>query len=151
MERNSVDAERESTKVKLLEYFEQETQLSPLNHFDAVITDIKKHGLFIELIESQAFGFVHISNLGEDHYFVSSNENSIVGKRDRQIFNLGDRIKVSVLKVDRFKRQIDFKIAELETAQAQQNKARGKGRNYQASSAKELNKLRKQRRSARKH
>ena len=151
MERNSVDAERESTKVKLLEYFEQETQLSPLNHFDAVITDIKKHGLFIELIESQAFGFVHISNLGEDHYFVSSNENSIVGKRDRQIFNLGDRIKVSVLKVDRFKRQIDFKIAELETAQTQQNKARGKGRNYQASSAKELNKLRKQRRSARKH
>ena len=126
MERNSVDAERESTKVKLLEYFEQETQLSPLNHFDAVITDIKKHGLFIELIESQAFGFVHISNLGEDHYFVSSNENSIVGKRDRQIFNLGDRIKVSVLKVDRFKRQIDFKIAELETAQTQQNKARGK-------------------------
>ena len=116
-----------------------------------MITDIKKHGLFIELIESQAFGFVHISNLGEDHYFVSSNENSIVGKRDRQIFNLGDRIKVSVLKVDRFKRQIDFKIAELESVQTQQNKARGKVRNYQASSAKELNKLRKQRRSDRKH
>ena len=149
-ERNSVDAERESTKVKLLEYFEQETQISPLNHFDAIITDIKKHGLFIELVESQAFGFVHISNLGKDHYYISSNENSIVGKRSKEVYNLGDRIKVSVLKVDRFKRQIDFKIAELDSPHSKQSKPKAQGRNFQAGSAKELNKLRKLRRSARK-
>lgn len=149
-ERNSVDAERESTKVKLLEYFEQETQISPLNHFDAIITDIKKHGLFIELVDSQAFGFVHISNLGKDHYYISSNENSIVGKRSKEVYNLGDRIKVSVLKVDRFKRQIDFKIAESDSPHSKQSKPRAQGRNFEAGSAKELNKIRKLRRSARK-
>ena len=47
-ERNSVDAERESTKVKLLEYFEKELTLITPKLFDAVITDLKNHGLLIE-------------------------------------------------------------------------------------------------------
>ena len=147
-ERNSVDAERESTKVKLLEYFEQELKINPPNDFDAIITDVKKHGLFIELVESQAFGFVHISNLGKDMYFLSSNEQNIVGKKTKQIFSLGQRIKVNVLKVDRFKRQLDFCIS----AQSNSKKIRGisTSKGDMPNSPKELNKLRKFRRSNRK-
>ena len=147
-ERNSVDAERESTKVKLLEYFEQELKINPPNDFDAIITDVKKHGLFIELVESQAFGFIHISNLGKDMYFLSSNEQNIVGKKTKQIFSLGQRIKVNVLKVDRFKRQLDFCIS----AQSNSKKIRGinTSKSDMPNSPKELNKLRKFRRSNRK-
>ena len=58
-ERNSVDAERESVKVKLLEYFEKELNKNPPTLLEAIITDVKRHGLFIELLESQAFGMVH--------------------------------------------------------------------------------------------
>ena len=147
-ERNSVDAERESTKVKLLEYFEQELKINPPNDFDAIITDVKKHGLFIELVESQAFGFVHISNLGKDMYFLSSNEQNIVGKKTKQIFSLGQRIKVNVLKVDRFKRQLDFCIS----TQSNSKKIRGisTSNGDMPNSPKELNKLRKFRRSNRK-
>lgn len=147
-ERNSVDAERESTKVKLLEYFEQELKIKPPNDFDAIITDVKKHGLFIELTDSQAFGFVHISNLGKDMYFISSNEQNIVGKRTRQIFSLGQRIKVNVLKVDRYKRQLDFAVS----AQSQAKKIKGisSTKGDVPNSPKDLNKLRKFRRSSRK-
>ncbi|MDG1701289.1 MAG: RNB domain-containing ribonuclease [Opitutae bacterium] len=147
-ERNSVDAERESTKVKLLEYFEQELKIKPPNDFDAIITDVKKHGLFIELTDSQAFGFVHISKLGKDMYFISSNEQNIVGKRTRQIFSLGQRIKVNVLKVDRYKRQLDFAIS----AQSQSQKIKGisSKKGDVPNSPKDLNKLRKFRRSSRK-
>lgn len=147
-ERSSVDAERESTKVKLLEYFEQELKVKPPNDFDAIITDVKKHGLFIELTDSQAFGFVHISNLGKDMYFISSNEQNIVGKRTKQIFSLGQRVKVNVLKVDRFKRQLDFAIS----AQSQSKKVKGisTSKDDIPNSPKDLNKLRKFRRSSRK-
>lgn len=147
-ERNSVDAERESTKVKLLEYFEQELKIDPPNDFDAIITDVKKHGLFIELVDSQAFGFVHISNLGKDMYFLSSNEQNIVGKRTKQIFSLGQRIKVNVNKVDRFKRQLDFSISEHSDSKKIKGISSRKG--DIPNSPKELNKLRKFRRSNRK-
>ena len=147
-ERNSVDAERESTKVKLLEYFEQELKISPPNDFDAIITDVKKHGLFIELVDSQAFGFVHISNLGKDMFFISSNEQNIVGKRTKQIFSLGQKIKVNVLKVDRFKRQLDFAISAQSISQKVKGISTKKG--GIPNSPKDLNKLRKFRRSNRK-
>ena len=148
-ERNSIDAERESTKVKLLEYFELASKKSKLEVFDAIITDIKDHGLFIELNESQAFGFIHISKIGNDHYYLSSNKRSIIGKRNKDVYNLGDQIKVSVLEVDKFKRQVDFKIAE-------NNKISNPNKFYHNkkpsiySSAKHLNELRKYRRKSRK-
>ena len=40
-ERNSVDAERESVKVKLLEYFEKELNKNPPTLLEAIITDVK--------------------------------------------------------------------------------------------------------------
>ena len=83
-ERNSVDAERESVKVKLLEYFDRELTVKPPNTFDAIITDVKNHGLFIELIDSQAFGMVHISKLGDDNYYLSSNEQNLIGSIDQR-------------------------------------------------------------------
>ena len=118
------------------------------NDFDAIITDVKKHGLFIELVDSQAFGFVHISNLGKDMYFLSSNEQNIVGKRTKQIFSLGQRIKVNVNKVDRFKRQLDFSISEHSDSKKIKGISSRKG--DIPNSPKELNKLRKFRRSNRK-
>ena len=147
-ERNSVDAERESVKVKLLEYFEKELKINPPNLFDAIITDVKKHGLFIELIESQAFGMVHTSNLGNDHYYLSSNEQDLIGKRSREVFSIGQKIKVFVIKVDRFKRQIDFKLYQSEKNKPSTNRTIKKAGG--TISAKDLNKLRKSRRAARK-
>jgi len=153
-ERNSVDAERESVKVKLLEYFDRELTIKPPNIFDAIITDVKNHGLFIELIDSQAFGMVHISKLGDDNYYLSSNEQNLIGKRTKEVFTIGDRIKVQVFRVDRFKRQIDFKLTRPSKKKtALRNKARGPNNATSPTSptsARDLNKLRKSRRAARK-
>ncbi len=108
-ERNSTDAERESVKVKLLEFFEREIR-KPGNKtvFDAVITDIKNHGMFIELSQSLAFGLVHISTLRDDHYILSPDGTQLRGKRKGRVYRLGETIQVVTERVDRFKRQIDF-------------------------------------------
>jgi ribonuclease R len=148
-ERNSVDAERESVKVKLLEYFEKELNKNPPTLLEAIITDVKRHGLFIELLESQAFGMVHTSNLGSDHYYLSSNEQDLIGKKSREVFTIGQKIKVFVIKVDRFKRQIDFKLHRTNKQPAARNQ-KTKNPTGGHISARDLNALRKSRRAARK-
>jgi len=109
-EQNSTEAERESVKTKLLEFFERELEKSEKSKFKAYITDIKNHGIFIELVDSMAFGMVHVSTLQDDLYRVSDDGTSLIGRRQQKKFSIGDIICVSVERVDRFKRQIDFRI-----------------------------------------
>lgn len=109
-ERNSQEAERESVKIKLLEFFDREVKKEKKSQFDAVILDVKNHGLFIELTESLAFGLVHISTLQDDLYSISDDGTALVGRRQKKRYSLGQTVQVVTERVDRFKRQIDFKI-----------------------------------------
>lgn len=109
-ERNSVDAERDSVKTKLLEFYERELQKPEKQSFKAIITDVKNHGLFIELTDSLAFGMVHISQLDDDFYHPSNDGTSLIGRRTQKTYSLGQYIMVEVARVDRFKRQIDFRV-----------------------------------------
>lgn len=122
-ERNSTDAERESVKVKLLEFFERElAKPGEKTVFEAVVTDVKNHGLFVELSQSLAFGLVHISTLRDDLYRLSSDGTSLKGRKKGRTFRLGQTIEVVTERVDRFKRQIDFALAD-----TRRRKPSGKG------------------------
>lgn len=137
-ERNSVDAERESVKTKQLEFFERLLQKDDRQAFTAIITDVKNHGLMIELTESMAFGMVHISTLDDDFYHPSEDGTSLIGRRKKQEYALGQHIQVHVERVDRFKRQIDFRVINADDSKS----ASGK-------SPKDLNAMRKERRAKR--
>lgn len=113
-EQNSTDAERESTKIKLLEFFERELDKKVRTRFEAVIMDIRNHGMFVELTESMAYGFIHVSSLKDDLYSTSRDGARLTGRRSRRKFTIGQKILVSVYRVDRFKRQIDFIVASKE-------------------------------------
>ncbi len=108
---NSQDAERDSVKIKLLEFFERELTKKPPTVFPAIITDIRAHGFFIELEESMTFGLVPASLLSDDHYTLSNDGASMVGRKTKRRYSINDHIDVVVAKVDRFKRLIDFTIA----------------------------------------
>jgi ribonuclease R len=109
-ERNSVDAERESVKTKLLEFYDRELKKEQKQHFKAIITDVKNHGLFVELADTLAFGMVHISTLDDDFYHPNSEGTALIGRRKKRTYALGQYIMVQVERVDRFKRQIDFRV-----------------------------------------
>jgi len=115
-ERNSTEAERETVKLKLLEFFEREAGRTPRQRFPALITDIRNHGFFVELRESNAYGFVPLSSLEDDLYFLAGDGRELIGRRTKREFKLGQEILVEVFRVDRFKRQIDFRVAPLEGA-----------------------------------
>jgi len=108
---NSAEAERESVKIKLLEFFERELSKKKRTVFIAVITDVRRHGFFIELVESMTFGFVSADTLPDDYYQLNAEGNSLVGRRRHRAYELNGRLDVVVDKVDRFKRIIDFRPA----------------------------------------
>lgn len=108
-EQNSAEAERDSRKIKLMEYFER--NMDNGMQFEAVITSLSNHGFFVELTESMAFGFVHIHSLRDDIYHLNDAATELRGRKSGRIIKIGDRIQVEVESVDRFKRQIDFRIA----------------------------------------
>ena len=74
--------------------------------------DVRNHGMFVELVDSMAYGLVHISTLRDDLYKVNASHTGIVGRKRHNRFEVGDTIEVSVARVDRFKRQIDFMVAD---------------------------------------
>uniref|UniRef100_UPI0005B9899C ribonuclease R family protein n=1 Tax=Geminisphaera colitermitum TaxID=1148786 RepID=UPI0005B9899C len=115
-ETNSQEAERESVKVKLVEFFERELTKKPPTRFPAIITEVRPHGLFIELEESMTFGFIPASELsaaaGNDAYYAPTPDGAaLAARRGQPRYELGAKLDVIVSKVDRFKRLIDFKPA----------------------------------------
>ncbi len=110
---NSTEAERESVKIKLLEYFERELKKKQKSTFDAVITDVRQHGMFVELTESMAFGFVAASTMDDDYYNLNNAGSALVGRKNKKAFEIGAHIEVVVEKVDRYKRLIDFRVLDL--------------------------------------
>lgn len=105
---NSAEAERESVKIKLLEFFERELEKKVKTRFAAVITDVRPNGFFVELIESMTFGFVPASALQDDYYTASNDGSALVGRKRKKRFETNGRLDLIVIKVDRFKRTIDF-------------------------------------------
>ena len=105
---NSAEAERDSVKVKLLEYFERELKRTPRTPFAAIITDVRANGFFIELIDSMTFGFVPANALRDDYYALNNAGDALVGRKRKHRYELNQRLSVTVEKVDRYKRLIDF-------------------------------------------
>jgi ribonuclease R len=107
---NSTEAERDSVKVKLMEYFEREAEKKKKTVYNAVITDVRNHGFFIEVAEAGAFGMVPISSLRDDFYLLNPSGTAFIGRKTKRKFELGGKIEVIVAKVDRQKRLIDFTV-----------------------------------------
>ncbi len=107
---NSTEAERESVKVKLMEFFEREMEKKKKTRFAAVITDVRTHGFFVELSEAGAFGLVPLSSLQDDFYQANGAGTAFVGRKTKRRFELGHKIEVVVYKVDRQKRMLDFTV-----------------------------------------
>lgn len=106
---NSAEAERESVKIKLLEFFERELLKKTPTKFEAVITDIRPNGFFIELTESMTFGFVPAAALHDDYYQISNDGSAMVGQKTKRSFVMASKIHVNIHKVDRVKRLMDFR------------------------------------------
>jgi ribonuclease R len=111
-ERNAAEAEIEAVKMKKLEFFQQQLDIRNPQIFRAVIADVRNYGLVVELPDVLTTGLIHVSSLADDFYVFESGQHRLIGRRSRKRFTVGDEIRVFVSRVDIFKRQIDFALAD---------------------------------------
>ena len=106
-ERKAMSAERESIKLKQVEYMQQfEGQ-----ELEGYVSGIIDRGFFVELIGSKAEGMVGFETMGEA-YEVAESRLVATGLRSRRVIRMGDKVKVVVLDTDISRRQINLELAE---------------------------------------
>lgn len=106
-ERRADEAERETVKLKKVEYMQERIGES----YKGVISGITKWGMYVEL-PNTIEGLVHVVNMADDHYEYKEDRYEMQGERTGKSYKLGQEVYVRVLGADRLSRTIDFEIAE---------------------------------------
>jgi len=110
-ERNSADAERDSKDVKLFAFLKAQLASGQPERYPALVTDVRNFGFFVDVPGLAMSGLVPLSTVEDDFYVFDAERNHLVGRRNRRIIRLGDKVTVQVAKVDTFKKQVDFRLA----------------------------------------
>ena len=82
--------------------------------FEGIITAVTAFGLFVELRGVFVEGLVHVTSLRNDYYQFDPVGHRLHGERSGQVYRLGDRLTVRVVRADLDERKIDFEPVENE-------------------------------------
>ena len=105
-ERRADEAERETVKLKKVDYMERHIG----EEYDGVISGITAYGLYVELANTVE-GLVHVNSLEGDFYEFDENASELRGARTGLAYRLGEKVRVRVKGTDRLCRTIDFEMA----------------------------------------
>ena len=105
-ERRADEAERETVKLKKVDYMERHIG----EEYDGVISGITAYGLYVELANTVE-GLVHVNSLEGDFYEFDENASELRGVRTGLAYRLGEKVRVRVKGTDRLCRTIDFEMA----------------------------------------
>jgi ribonuclease R len=115
-ERSAADAEKESVRIKKLEYFgalaAAPEQGGEVPSFDARVIEARNYGLLVELPTAMMTGLIPVSTLDEDFYHFDATRSRLIGKHSGRVLKAGDLLRVQVARVDQFKQQIDFRLVK---------------------------------------
>ena len=103
-EKVAVDAERDSIKLKQVEYLSKHIG----EEFTGVISGVVERGIFVTLNEVFCEGMIRVGDLKGDYFHYEPRSHSLIGRRSGARYQLGDAINVKVDAVNPEKRQIDF-------------------------------------------
>lgn len=106
MERRADEAERETVKLKKVQYMEQHIGEA----FEGVISGVTEWGFFVEL-ENTVEGLVRVTELTDDFYQYYEDTYELVGEATNRRYKLGQKVLVRVEHCDRIMRTIDFALA----------------------------------------
>lgn len=108
-ERRADEAERETEKMKKVEYMSHHIG----EEFEGVISGVTAWGLYVEL-PNTVEGLVHVTSLTDDYYEYVENTYELVGNATNRHYKLGQRVKVLVAATDSLQRTIDFELVQEE-------------------------------------
>ncbi|MDH5475843.1 MAG: ribonuclease R [Cyclobacteriaceae bacterium] len=109
-EKRASEAERASIKYKQVEFMKYAED----KPYDGVITGVTEWGIFVEITETKCEGMVRMVELKDDYYEFDEDNYRIIGKRNKKIYTLGDKVVVRVTKTDIDRRTIDLEFTSFD-------------------------------------
>ena len=113
MERRADEAERETDKLKKVEYMSERIG----EVFEGVISGVTEWGFYVEL-PNTVEGLVHVTTLGDDYFHYNESTYELVGEVTNIRYKLGQRVHVMVTGTDRILRTIDFRVVRQDEREA---------------------------------
>ncbi len=107
MEKLAQSAERDSIKLKQVEFLEDKIG----NKYAGVISGVSKWGIFVEIVENKCEGMIRLGDLDDDYYYLDEDNYQVIGHNSNRKFKLGDEINIIIKSVDAQRKEIDFVLA----------------------------------------
>jgi ribonuclease R len=106
MENIAVQAERASIKYKSVEFMKDKIG----QEFSGVISGLTEWGMYVEIVDTKIEGMVSLKELDDDFYSFDEKNYCLIGHYNERKFTLGDSVRVTILRANVEKRQLDFKL-----------------------------------------
>lgn len=106
-ERRADEAERETDKMKKVEYMESRIG----KEYEGVVSGVTKWGIYVEL-PNTVEGMIHVSKLPGDYFYYKEETYEMTGEATGKTYKLGDVLKVRVAGTDKQQRSIDFALVD---------------------------------------
>jgi len=103
-EKRAANAERASIKYKQVEFM----SLVEKKDFDGIVSGVTEWGIFVEITETKCEGMIRISDMDDDYYEFDEQNYRVIGKRNKRMISLGDKVSVRVKSTDIDRRTIDL-------------------------------------------
>lgn len=108
MERLAADAERDSIKFMQVKFMEKHLG----EEFTGVISGVAEFGFWVQIPENGAEGLIKLRDLMDDSYMYDAKNHLVYGTRSGNQYQLGDEVKIKVMKANLVQKQLDFKIVK---------------------------------------
>ena len=105
LERRADEAERETVKLKKVEYMEQRIG----QEYEGVISGVTAYGFYVEL-PNTVEGMVHVTSLHGDYFEFCEESYELVGESTGIRYKLGQKVKIRVEDTDSLNRTIAFSL-----------------------------------------
>jgi ribonuclease R len=107
MENKAANAERSSIKYKQVEFMQDKIG----QEFMGVISGVTDWGIYVEL-ENKCEGMVSVNSLDDDFYIFDEKNYCLIGRHTHRKYQLGDEVKVEIIKANLEKKQLDFRLVK---------------------------------------
>ena len=106
-ERNAEEAERESVKLKQVEYVKNHVGET----FDGVVSGVTKFGVFVEITDLLVEGLVHVRDMN-DYYVYDESTYTLRGENNGKTYRPGNSVRIKVANASVENREIDLLFVE---------------------------------------
>lgn len=109
LERRATDAEREMVNLYKCRFMADKIG----NEYDGIVSGVQSYGLFVELDNWFVEGLIAVASLTDDFYEFDPLQQTLTGQRRRKIWQIGEPLRIKVLRVNPDWREIDFAPADM--------------------------------------